>query len=186
MHNLLPPLVAERTNYNLRNVNDVSIVRRRTELFSKSFIPSTIDFWNTLPLTVRNLQSLEIFKRTLKESYFITIKVPKYYIQGDRRSSVYHARLRNNCSNLNHDLFINHLKPNSFCDCGNDVEDAEHYFFRCERYVEQRLVLFHSTRPFHPLNLNMLLFGSDRLSEMENSELFLDVQQYIKSTRRFE
>ena len=44
LHNLLPPLVAERTNYNLRNVNDVSIVRRRTELFSKSFIPSTIDF----------------------------------------------------------------------------------------------------------------------------------------------
>ena len=61
LHNLLPPLVAERTNYNLRNVNDVSIVRRRTELFSKSFISSTIDFWNTLPLTVRSLQSLEIF-----------------------------------------------------------------------------------------------------------------------------
>ena len=40
----LPFLVVERTNYNLRNVNDVSIVRRRNEIFSKSFIPSTIDF----------------------------------------------------------------------------------------------------------------------------------------------
>ena len=96
------------------------------------------------------------------------MKVPKYYIQGDRRSSVYPARLRNNCSNLNHDLFINHHKPNSISDCGNDVEAAEHYFFKCQRYVEQRLVLFHSTRPFYPLNLNMLLFGSDILSETEN------------------
>ena len=172
----MPPLVAERTHYNLTNVKDASFIRRRTELFSKSFIPSTIDFGNTLPLTLRNLQSLDIFKRTLKESYFITMKVPKYYIQGDRRSSVYHARLRNNCSNLNHDLFINHLKPNSICDCGNDVEDAEHYLFKCQRYVEQCLVLFHSLRPFHPLNLTTLLFGSDRLSETENSELFLDVQ----------
>ena len=114
------------------------------------------------------------------------MKVAKYFIQGDRRSSVYHARLRNKCSNLNHDLFINYLKPNSICDCGNDVEDAEHYFFKCQRYVEQRLVLLRSTRPFHPLNLNMLLFGSDRLLETENPELFLDVQQCIKSTRRFE
>ena len=77
------------------------------------------------------------------------MKVPKYYIQGDKRSSVHHARLRNNCSNLNHDLFINHLKPISNCDCGDDVEDAEQYFFKCQRYVEQRLVLFDSNKPFH-------------------------------------
>ena len=110
------------------------------------------------------------------------MKVPKYYLPGDRRSFLYHARLRNNCSNLNHDLFINHLKPNSICYCGNDIEDAEHYFFKCQKYAEQRLVLFHSTRQFHPLNLNMLLFDQKR----QKSELFLDVQQYIKATKHFE
>lgn len=96
------------------------------------------------------------------------MKIRKYCIQSDRRSSVYHARLRNNCSNLNHDLYINHLELNSVCDYVDYVENAKYYFFNCPKYVEQCMVQFHSTGPFHPLNLNMLLFGSDRLSETEH------------------
>ena len=41
-----------------------------------------------------------------------------------------HARLRNNCSNLNFELDRNHLKPRGECECGSEREDAEHYLLQ--------------------------------------------------------
>ena len=78
--NLLPPLVAERTSYNLRNASNVSTVRRRIELFARSFLPSTVEFWNSLPAAIQNINSLESFKKALKDSIFITPNVPSYDI----------------------------------------------------------------------------------------------------------
>ena len=43
--------------------------------------------------------------------------------------SIYHARLRNKCSDLNNDLYVNYIKEVPTCECGVDVENAEHYFF---------------------------------------------------------
>ena len=88
------------------------------------------------------------FKRALKNSVFITPKVPSFYIKGNRRMSIYHARLRNKCSDLNNVLYVNHIKV-ATCECGVDVENAEHYFFKCVRFAEQRLALFRATRQFH-------------------------------------
>ena len=107
---------------------------------------------------------------------YIAPIIPKYYIQGNRWLSIHHARLRNQCSNLNKDLFDNHLKLSSACDCGSDVEDAEYYFFKCSIFTGQHTALFRSTRQFHPLNINMLLYGSERLSDDQNVNLFKAVQ----------
>ena len=41
-------------------------------------------------------------------------KVPSFYLTGDRYLSVLHARIRNKCSNLNNDLFNNHLSPTPY------------------------------------------------------------------------
>ena len=127
--NLLPPLVAERTTFNLRNASNVSTVRRRTQLFAESFLPSTVEFWNSLPTAIQNINSLESFKKALKDSIFITPNVPSFYIQGNRRLSILHARLRNNCSDLNNDLYMNHLNALPAWACGEGIENAEHYFF---------------------------------------------------------
>ena len=54
---------------------------------------------------------------------------------GDRFLTVMHCRIRNNCSNLHADLFINHLRTNPTCQCSNDNEDASHFFFDCEMYI---------------------------------------------------
>ena len=45
-----------------------------------------------------------------------------------RLLSVLHARIRNNCSDLNNDLVQNHLRNDPYCSCGNDIENAHHYF----------------------------------------------------------
>ena len=39
LNNFPLPLVSYRTSYNLRNTSNVSTVRRRTELFARSFVP---------------------------------------------------------------------------------------------------------------------------------------------------
>ena len=68
-------------------------------------------------------------------------------------------RIRNNSNN---DLFLNHLKSNSVCDCRNRVENGEHYFFKCRRYSDIRITLSQSTRTLHLLNTEKLLFGDEK------------------------
>lgn len=46
-----------------------------------------------------------------------------------------HARLENKWNDLNSDLFNNHLRPDSCCDCGN-VETADYYLFACSKYSD--------------------------------------------------
>ena len=52
--------------------------------------------------------------------------------------SVVHARIRNNCSNLNNDLFIDHLCDNPLCNWCIEIEDGEHYFFNCNIKIIQK------------------------------------------------
>ena len=71
------------------------------------------------------------------ENGIITCKQPKLLLSvakarfsiTDRKLSVIHARLRNNCSNLKHDLYTNFVEPDFSCRCGYSCEDANHYFF---------------------------------------------------------
>ena len=51
--------------------------------------------------------------------------------------------------------------------CGYDQEGAEHYFLRCTQYTKQIYNLFQSLRRFHPLNINILLYGSDNLRYLQ-------------------
>ena len=53
-----------------------------------------------------------------------------YYLEGDRFLSVLHARIRNQCSRLNYDLFKNnYLRDNPFCMSLLEPEDAEHFLY---------------------------------------------------------
>ena len=49
------------------------------------------------------------------------------------------------------------------------MEDAEHYFLRCMEFTDQINILFHSTRIFHPFNIDALLFGKVNLDDKENA-----------------
>ena len=55
-------------------------------------------------------------------------KIPNYFFDGKRNFSVIHERLRNFSSNLNQDLFDNHLRIDPSCSCLKGVETAEHSF----------------------------------------------------------
>ncbi len=184
--NLIPPQVNTGTHYNLRNQNDIITPATRIEIFKSSFVPSTVQLWNGLDPALRNLDSLSQFKTAVAHHIYTEYNVPRYFLEGERFSSVMHARLRNKCSNLNSDLCNNYLRENPYCDCGDAVEDAEHYLFQCPSYNAERIVLFQSMRQFHPFNINVLLFGIPHQSDEYNLTIFKAVQVFIKTTKRFE
>jgi len=74
---------------------------------------------------------------------YITDKCTTPFLHGDRLLSSVHARMRNNCSNLKCDLFVNHLSETNLCEYCNVPENANHYFLHC---TGLRLQMFHSTR----------------------------------------
>ena len=141
--------------------------------------------WNSLDIELRNSPSMASFKYQLKKHQNNNSSNILYYRAGSRYISVLLARIRNNCSNLLSDLCINHLSPSPTCGCSEIVRDAEHYFFRCSNFRNERETLFRSTRNFHPSNIYILLFGDENLTTDENTSIFTAVQTFIKDTRRF-
>ena len=104
---LIPPLVGEISDYNLRNASNLSNFRTRTEVFRQSCLPSAISLWNKLSPNIKQSETFTTFQHQLKLHLFGTRKVPEYFLKGYRFLSVMHARIRNQCSNLNGDLFKN-------------------------------------------------------------------------------
>ena len=204
---LILPSVEEINTYTLRNQNDITVPFCRTEILRTSCIPSSISAWNSLDIELCDSPSMTSFKYQLKK-HQNNSKVPTYYRAGNRYISVLHARIRNscsnllsdlyindlspsptcscssNCSNLLSDLYINDLSPSPTCSCSEEVEDAEHTFFRCSNFRNERETLFRSIRDFHPLNINIFLFGDENLTTDEKTSIFTAVQTFIKDTRR--
>ena len=136
LSSLFPRTMDNPVAYNLRNNDDFITYPCRTALFENPFVPSGIKAWNNLPAQIRNSLSISCFKRRLLDSYSDSSVVPKYYLHGIRNLSVIHTRLRNNCSNLNADLFNNHISLTDKCEHCQISENAEHYFFSCKKYSE--------------------------------------------------
>ncbi len=99
----LSDLVPEQTQarYTLRNANNIPLLHCRTQLYSKSYLPSTIREWNNLSDNEKNAPSLATFKAMLSKT---DAKPPIFYNIGSRQGQILHTRLRLSCSSLNHDL----------------------------------------------------------------------------------
>ena len=128
INDIIPPLVNEITTYNLRNSNNIITLPQRTTLYSTSVIPSCTVLWNELENDIKNSDSLKSFKTKLNCKFY-TSKSPDIFSYGQRCSQIHHARIRNNCSNSNADLFNYFLKTSPDCACGYRYEDAEHFLF---------------------------------------------------------
>ena len=184
IQDLIPPLVSEISNYPLRNNRNISVPFNRTSISQKSCIPSSIRLWNSLEDDLKNLSTLQTFKKHITSS-FNNSCVPSHFTIGNRYISILHARLRNNCSNLNNDLFRNHLRDNPLCDLCGMIEDAIHYFFHCRKFTLERQVFNDTVRVFQPLSIDMILCGNFNLNMENNIVLFRAVHRYIHATKRF-
>lgn len=178
---LMPPLVSQNNDYNLRNSENYTIPNARLEITKNSFFPSTIREWNRLDMETRNSRNINIFKRKIKIQ---TIKPPPFFNFGDRKINIIHTRLRHMCSSLNADLHRVNIKPSPACTCGNPIEDSIHYFMECNFYNEERIELFHNLRNYE-ITIELILAGDCNLTLNQNTEIFRYVHSYIRRTRRF-
>ena len=177
---LIPPLVNEISGYPFRNNNHFSTPFTQTNVSTRSCIPSAIRMWNYLDESLYNKPTISSFKHNLQTTTFQKIQAPSFFAFGKRHLSVLHAGIRIICSNLNNDLFNNHLCDNPLCSWRNETEDGEHYFFHCSKFRNERHKFFELARDFQPLTINILLYGYETLKYELNIELFSAVHEYTR------
>ena len=111
----LVPSSFENTAYSLRDSQNIRPVLTRTQLYYRSFIPSSIREWNELQIERRSSDSLTISKHQLNKDL---PKIPNYYSYGPRKLQIQHTRLRTECSLLNQRLFSKSIIDNPLYICG--------------------------------------------------------------------
>ena len=182
LSNLVPNIVGRRHDYNTRQTQNIQNVFTRTSLYSEYFLPSTVKLWNNLENTVRNCDSLSIFKNQIKLQ---NERVPIHFYIGSRQGQVLHTRLRLNCSSLNSHLFFRNLIDSPLCACG-EVETTPHYLIHCPRYTNIRIELMTELTDIPTeITTNLLLFGSNELTEEQNIHIFKTTQTFIIKSKRF-
>jgi len=179
LHDILPH--SHNVHYNLRNNDEQKQFHFHTVKFQKSLYPDCIKLWNELDSSVRQVESLSIFKKLVLNSL-----VPNVLYNGFTRVlSIIHAQLRMKCSNLRSDLFKLHVIDSPQCLCMTGIEDSFHYFFECPLYNQERVRLFNKIQPICNISIDTLLFGNELLSFEENIEIFKYIETYIHETERF-
>ena len=182
LSSLVPPSVGNTTNYPLRNSTNLHTIHTNSQLYFNSFLPSVIRDWNELSEQTRNLPSIASFKREINSD----IKnIPSFYFDGKRLRQIYHARLRTNCSSLNQHLFSKNIVESPLCVCG-EVEDTKHFLFDCHYFQNLRHELFNNITTICQPTVNILLFGSEQLSVIENRQIFSAVHEFLIKSKRFE
>ena len=178
---LLPPRTHTRTNYNLRNLHDLSTYNNRTATFYNSYFPKYTRKWNELETKSKFIGSLPDFKRLLQKQ---DKKTPNYYYTGERKWQIIHTRMRLGCSPLSADLHDLNIIDSSRCDCGYLQENVFHFFFVCPQYTHIRH-LFHNIHPSIQQNVKHFLKGKVAAPKSLNVQLFEIVLEYIKLSNRF-
>ena len=182
---LIPQTTSQRTSYQLRSSQNLTLQKTTTKSLQDSFFPSTTKAWNNLGRNVREASTLERFKELITP---ILEQPPSYYSlkNHDRKAEIVHTRIRLQRSDLNEELYEVGLCDTPMCICKKGIEDAEHYFLYCPLYQQTRdfLTAALGTDVFER-EIEEILYGSPWISEEENKTLFETIQCFIKLSGRF-
>ena len=162
------------------------------------FYFSFIRYWNSFDYSIRNLDSLSLFKRHIKDKYGYKRPPPHYY-SGLRTASIWHTRLRLGMSQLSAHLFPFGFVDSPRCSCGVPHETVSHYLLDCpplccstrETLVAIRNIIVPTLHPSTLPTLDkdayikILLFGFKDLSWEESILLFRATQNFILNSDRF-
>jgi len=151
-----------------RHEYDIIVPLCRLSLTRDSFVPATAIEWNSVNLSMCNLDILSKFKKTICSS--ISLPIPRYYSYGPIKLNMILTHLRCNESFLNYDLCRVEILSNASCNCGAPCKNSHHFFFDCDKYTDNRGILFNSLN-WLPSNINidvnLLTKGSDFLAYQE-------------------
>lgn len=180
--------------YPLRNERLFTIPICRTNIYANSFIPSTLKDYNELAarFDLTNITSLYQFKQLLRSAIsdimlLDTNKNAIYINAGDRKYNILLCQLRNSSSNLNSDLYRDHLLDSPACVCGNPYETVDHFFLNCNKYDDLRETLQDKLFDINHnhYTLDILLSGCDDCDEQTNLYIFECTADFVRATHRF-
>ena len=192
---LLPPYNHNRTMYNLRNRENITLVQTKKMFYGNSFLPASVNDWNKLPIDLRNSVSLDIFKERYK-SLFLSKSIP-FYKTGLGIGALNHTRLRLGVSGLRSHLFKYNIIESPVCNfCNIAIENEVHYVLHCPTFAAQRNILLSNLINIIPFNVlsslsekdlvNLLINGSVDLEPNVIKNVFDHFQNFIVNTKRFE
>ena len=114
--------------------------------------------------------------------------IPRHYSYGPGKLNIILTQLRCNASFLNYDLCKVKILSNASCNCGAPCENSHHFFVDCDKYTDNREIIFNSLN-WLPSNINidvnLRTKGSDLLTYEENITIFRHAVKYIKDSKRF-
>jgi hypothetical protein len=120
----------------------------------------------------------------LKGDLLIQIWLYEFIKLDSRLGQIVHAGIRMGCSALNSDLFRKNIVNSPHCTC-SAIETPTHYLLNCPHYnIPRQRHIFALNLPI-PLSTQLLLVGSNELTINQNTEIFLSVQKFILSSKRF-
>ena len=180
---LLPETTEKRTERHLRTKGNTTLIMAHSEAFHGSFIPQMIRKWNNLPQQTREVATVEQFKLKINP---VKKKIPIYIYAGERKLQVLHTRIRLRKSDLKEELFEVGLAESPMCECGNGIEDADHFFKECQRHNEARQHIENTLGIyFRNYQTEDILEGETAGTDEDNLWLFHAAQKYIERTKRF-
>jgi hypothetical protein len=77
------------------------------------------------------------------------------------------------------------MLSNASCNCGAPCEKSHHLFFDCDKYTDNREIIFNSLNWLTSninIDVNLLTKGSDLLTYEENITIFKHAFKYILKT----
>ena len=165
----------------------------RTDCFKCSFFPSTLKDWFNLDASIRNSESIAIFKSRLLS--LIRPFQSNVYNIFDPIGLKLLTRLRLGFSHLNEQKFRHDFQEclNPLCLCNFEIDDTTHYLLRCQYFSEHCINLINSVNSvfdnFESFSDNnkrdILLYGDRRFDTNKNKIVLESTITYIKNTDRF-
>jgi hypothetical protein len=107
-----------------RHEYDIIVPLCRLSLTRDSFVPATLREWNSLNLSMCNLDILSKFKKAIRSS--TSLPIPRHYYYGPKKLNIILTQLRCNASFLNY---------------GAPWENSCHFFFDCDKYIILRFLV---------------------------------------------
>jgi hypothetical protein len=140
---LFRPTIQSTTMYRLQTGSDIIIPFCRLSLSRDSFVPATVRKWNSLNLSVCNLDTLSKFKKATRCS--TSIPIPRHYYYGPRKLNIYSFKTTCcNASFLNYDWCKVEILSNASCNCSTLCEICQQFIFDCDKYTDNKGILFDS------------------------------------------
>jgi hypothetical protein len=196
---ICPPLTRDRTPYQLRSGMNITTPPIRTSTYQSSFFPQTITDWNGLDMSIRGLESINTFKDKLKN--VLGVKPNHLFHHFPSKAAVNHTRMRLGLSGLAAQRFeYKHIENPKCLLCNAPSEDLIHYFLLCPNHNGPRAEFLTGTtqilnnngieiefgsRRFRNVFIDLILIGTNLLSEENNLKVFEITYKFIQDSHRF-